>query len=138
MSMSFRTRATIAALFVFAVVSAARAQAPVQTSAEATAPPPDNDFYSLRGPAAAGDAQAQFALANHYYRGLGVPQDFTQALLWYDKSANQRYALAQYNLGAMFEDGRGVGRNYKQAFDWYRKAADQNLSEAEKEVGYFY
>ncbi len=78
--MSFRTRATIAALFVFAVVSAARAQAPVQTSAQATAPPPDNDFYSLREPAAAGDAQAQFALANHYYRGLGVPQDYTQAL----------------------------------------------------------
>jgi TPR repeat protein len=71
--MSFRTRATVAAFFVFALVSAARAQAPVQTSTQATAPPVDNDFYSLREPAVAGDAQAQFALANHYFYGLGVP-----------------------------------------------------------------
>jgi hypothetical protein len=59
--MSFRTRTTVAAFFMFALVSGARAQAPVQTSTQATAPPPDNDFYSLREPAAAGDAQAQFA-----------------------------------------------------------------------------
>jgi hypothetical protein len=45
------------------------------------------DFYYLRGSAAAGDAQAQFALANYYYRGLGIPQDYYQALIWYRKSA---------------------------------------------------
>jgi len=89
--MSFRTRATLALFFVFVLVSTerARAQAPVQTSTQATAQPPDNGFYSLREPATAGDAQAQFALANHYYYGLGVPQDYTQAVLWYRRSANQ-------------------------------------------------
>jgi hypothetical protein len=39
--MSFRTRATVAAFFVFALVSAARGQAPVQNSTQATAQPPD-------------------------------------------------------------------------------------------------
>jgi hypothetical protein len=46
--MSFLTRATVAAFFMFALVSAARAQAPVQTSAQATAPPPDNEFLFLQ------------------------------------------------------------------------------------------
>jgi len=80
-SMSFRTRATIAAFIVFALVSVARAQAPVQTSTQATALPPDDEFYSLREPAAAGNAQPQFALGNHYFYGVGVPQDYRQALL---------------------------------------------------------
>ena len=82
--MSFWTRATVAAFFAFALVSTARAQAPVQNSTQPTAQPPDNDFYAVRLPAAAGDAQAQFALANHYFYGVGVPQDYSQALLWYN------------------------------------------------------
>src|SRR5258707_22131 len=73
-SMSFRTRATIAAFIVFALVSVARAQAPVQTSTQATALPPDDEFYSLREPAAAGNAQPQFALGNHYFYGLAFPK----------------------------------------------------------------
>ena len=113
--MSFRTRATVAAFFVFALVSAARGQAPVQTSSQATALPPDDEFYSLRGPAAAGDAQAQFALANHYFYGVGVPQDYSQALLWYNKSANQGFAPAQNLLGYMYQHKFGVPRDYKRA-----------------------
>src|SRR5260370_8255675 len=65
-SMSFLTRSAVAAFFMFALLSAARAQAPVQTSNQATAQPPDNDFYSVREPASPGDAHAQFALASHH------------------------------------------------------------------------
>src|SRR5438034_6376142 len=68
--MSFPSKAIVATLFVLALGYGVRsqapaqapAQAPVQTSTQATAPPPDGDFYALRGPAAAGDAQAQYAL----------------------------------------------------------------------------
>jgi TPR repeat protein len=95
--MSFGTRATATAFFAFALVSTmqAQTQAPVQTSNQATALTPDNEFYALREPAAAGDAQAQFALANHYFRGVGVAQDYGQALIWYRKSATQGYAPAE-------------------------------------------
>ncbi len=93
--MSFLTRATVTAFFMFALLSAARAQAPVQVPSQATAQPPDDDFDTLRLPAAAGDARAQFALANHYYGGLDVPQDYSEALIWYSKSANQGFAPAQ-------------------------------------------
>ncbi|HMH80074.1 MAG TPA: SEL1-like repeat protein, partial [Candidatus Acidoferrum sp.] len=74
--MSFRTRPTIAAFLMFTLLSAARAQVPAQTSTQAAASRPGDDFNSLREPAAAGDAQAQFSLANDYYQGLGVPQDY--------------------------------------------------------------
>src|ERR1700680_2139915 len=99
--MRLQTRATVAALLVFALVSVARAQAPVQTSNQASALPADNDFYAMREPAAKGDAQAQFALGIHYYRGLGVPQDYAQALLWFAKSADQGFAPAQNQLANM-------------------------------------
>jgi len=128
MSMSFLTRATIAASFVFALVSAARGQAPVQTWTQATALPPDNDFYAVRQLAAAGDAQAQFALANHYFYGVGVPQDYRQALLWYSRSANQGFAPAENLLGYMYQHKFGVPRDYKRALAYYRSAAKQGYA----------
>ena len=71
--MSFQTSATATALLVLALVSTthAQTQARVQTSSQATELPPDAEFNALREPAAAGDAQAQFALADHYFRGVG-------------------------------------------------------------------
>jgi TPR repeat protein len=134
-SMSFLTRATVAAFFMFALLSAGRAQATVQAPSQATAPGPDNDFYSLREPAAAGDSQAQFALANHYYRGDGVPQDYSQALLWYSKSANQGFAPAQTQLGSMYQHEWGVPRDYKRALAYYRSAATEGYALAEYDLG---
>ena len=133
--MSFLARATVAAFFMFALLSAARAQAPVQTSSPATAQPPDDDFSTLRLPAAAGDARAQFALANHYYRGVGVPQDYSQALLWYSKSAGQGFAPAQTQLGSMYQHKWGVPRDYKRALAYYRSAAKQGYALAEYNLG---
>src|SRR5712691_10293523 len=133
--MSFRATATLAAFFFLALVSAARPQAPVQTSTQATAPPPDNEFYALREPAAAGDAQAQFALANHYFYGVGVPQDYSQALLWYNKSANQGFAPAENLLGYMYQHKFGVPRDYKRALAYYRSAAKQGYALGEYNLG---
>ena len=115
--MPFPTRVTAAAFFAFTLVSTtqAQAQAPVQTSTQATALPPDNDFNALREPAAAGDAQAQFALANHYFNGIGVPQDYGQAVIWYRKSASQGYAPAENQLGYMHQHKFGLPRDYERA-----------------------
>src|SRR5216684_2312106 len=133
--MSFRTRPTIAAFLMFILLSAARAQVPAQTSTQAAAPQPDNDFNSLREPAAAGDAQAQFSLANLYYQGLGVPQDYAQAVLWYGKSANQGFAPEQNRLGNMYEHKFGVPRDYKRALAYYRSAAKQGYALAQYNLG---
>ncbi|HVS86634.1 MAG TPA: hypothetical protein VHF01_00280 [Candidatus Acidoferrum sp.] len=80
-------RAAIAAFFVLALFSPAWAQ--------------DSNPPSLRAQADAGDAKAQFALANHYFHGREVPQDYAQALIWYRQASDQGFAPAQNQLGNM-------------------------------------
>jgi TPR repeat protein len=60
-----------------------------------------------------------------YQHGLGVSEDYKQAVYWYQKAADQGYANAQHNLGWIYENGVGVPKNDKQAVYWYQKAADQ-------------
>ncbi len=58
-----------------------------------------------------------------YGKGLGVPQDFAEAVKWYHKAAEQGYAKAQNNLGFMYKNGLGVPRDYVQAYIWLNIAA---------------
>ena len=51
----------------------------------------------------AGHAQAQDNLGEAYEEGLGVHQDYVEAVQWYRKAAEQGLANAQYNLGVMYE-----------------------------------
>jgi uncharacterized protein len=60
-----------------------------------------------------------------YYIGLGLKQDYGQAVAWFRKAAEQGYASAQYNLGVMCYNGESVSQDYGQAAAWYRKAAEQ-------------
>jgi TPR repeat protein len=58
-----------------------------------------------------------------YATGRGVPKDYTAALSWYRKAADQGDASAQNNLGSMYAAGRGVPQDHVQAFMWYTIAA---------------
>ena len=69
------------------------------------------------------DAYAQSNLGYMYYHGLGVDQDYTEALKWNKKAAEQGHALAQNNLGNLYELGLGVDIDFTEAVKWYRKAA---------------
>src|ERR1700730_14030645 len=77
-SMNVRMRVGLAALFFLGGFSPAWSQG--------------NDFASLRQQADAGHAKAQFSLANHYFRGRDVAQDYTQALIWNRQAADQGLA----------------------------------------------
>jgi len=85
-----------------------------------------------------GNAAAQFNLAQMYKIGLGVAQNYKEALGWYHRAADQGLADAQNNLGAMYANGQGVPQDYKAAIGWYRKAADQGLAEAQFNLGLLY
>ena len=61
-----------------------------------------------------------------YQKGVGVEQDYSEALAWYKKAAGKENATAQNQLGRMYETGLGVKQDYTKAVYWYRKAADQN------------
>jgi hypothetical protein len=73
-----------------------------------------------------------------YLEGLGVPQDYAQAISWYRKAAAQGDAHAQFNLGLMYDHGRGVPQDYAQAASWFSKAADQGDANAQFNLGLMY
>jgi TPR repeat protein len=67
-----------------------------------------------------------------------VPQDYTEAVRWYRKAADQGYAEAQSDLGYMYSEGKGVPQDYTEAVGWDRKAADQGYARAQSALGYAY
>ena len=54
-----------------------------------------------RGPADAGDADAQFNLGQAYKLGNGVPKDLGQAEKWYKSAADQGHLQANDNYGLL-------------------------------------
>ncbi|HET7536962.1 MAG TPA: hypothetical protein VFJ90_10940, partial [Candidatus Didemnitutus sp.] len=89
----------------------------------------------IRIRADAGDPEAQNAVGNAYANGQGVPQDLTEALKWYRRSAEKNYAPAQFNLGLAYELGRGVPADERAAFRYYLQAATQGYAPAQFNVG---
>lgn len=73
--------------------------------------------------ARAGNQQAQFFLAKRYQKGLGITQNYQQAIQWYTTAAKQDIAPAQLNLAMMYIRGEGVQPNAQQARYWLEKAA---------------
>ncbi len=60
-----------------------------------------------RGPAANGDADAQFNMAQAYKLGRGVTMDLSQAETWYKKAADQGHLQASDNYGLiLFQNNR--------------------------------
>ncbi len=92
----------------------------------------------LKNRAAQGDAKAQSSLGLVYYKGLAVPQDYTEALKWFRLAAAQRDAMAQANLGIMYYDGQGVPQDYTEALKWFRLAAAQRDATAQTNLGFIY
>ncbi|MSU76584.1 MAG: sel1 repeat family protein [Gemmataceae bacterium] len=62
--------------------------------------------------------------------GIGINQNFTEAVAWYRKAAAQGTAIAQSNLGVAYATGQGVAKDDAEAVAWYRKAAEQGDNDA--------
>ncbi|MDD2717507.1 MAG: tetratricopeptide repeat protein [Candidatus Wallbacteria bacterium] len=80
----------------------------------------------------------QFKMGEKYAKGEGVPKDYKQAMIWYQKSADQGYSPAQNSLGYIYLEGFGTPQDYKQAMLWFQKAAEQGLSSAQYFLGIMY
>ena len=72
------------------------------------------------------DAAAQNKLGNRYHDGRGVTKDYTEALRWLHKSADQDDTYAETALGYMYFYGEGVPQDYAQALRSYQLAAEPN------------
>ena len=77
-----------------------------------------------------GNADAQYTHGLMYYFGRRVKQDYSEALKWYQLSADQGYSLAQYNLGVMYENGQGVIKDYVRAHMWFDISASSGNKDA--------
>jgi TPR repeat protein len=65
-----------------------------------------------------GVAPAQTWLGFMFQTGRGVPQNYTEAAMWYRRAAEQGDSLAQYSLGLLYDKGQGVPRDVIEASKW--------------------
>jgi TPR repeat protein len=65
-----------------------------------------------------GVAPAQAWLGFMFETGRGVPQNYTEAAMWYRRAAEQGDSLAQYSLGLLYDKGQGVPRDIVEASKW--------------------
>jgi TPR repeat protein len=80
------------------------------------------------------EAEGWFAKGYSYFES----ENYTEAVEWYRKAADQGFAPAQFNLGYCYAHGQGVPQDFSEAPKWYRKAADQGFAPAQFNVGYCY
>ena len=57
----------------------------------------DFNITTIRQQAEEGNAEAQNKLAECYYTGENVIQDYKEAAKWWEKAAEQGHAKSQYN-----------------------------------------
>ena len=65
-----------------------------------------------------GVPSAQAYLGFMFETGRGVPQNYTEAAMWYRRAAEQGDSLAQYSLGLLYDRGQGVPRDIVEANKW--------------------
>lgn len=73
------------------------------------------------------DPNAQVSLAEKYRIGLGVEQNYAEALRLYKLAAAQGVARALFDLAEMCRFGEGAAPNFQEAVHWYKLAAEQGL-----------
>ncbi|MGQ3299542.1 tetratricopeptide repeat protein [Reyranella sp.] len=96
-------------------------------------------FSELAGSSALNARTAQEYLATFYEKGLGGPQNYSEALRWYEAAVKGGHApYAEFSLGAMYEFGRGVPANLDKALDLYRTAAFRQYRPAQYRLGVAY
>jgi localization factor PodJL len=92
----------------------------------------------LRAAAIAGDAAAEFEIANRFADGRGVPQSDGEAVRWLELAAKQGLAPAQFRLGAFYEKGIAVKRDLAVARDLYAAAAAKGNAKAMHNLAVLY
>lgn len=83
-----------------------------------------------------GVADAQYILGLSYFSntdfetGANFIKDYSQAVKWYLKAAEQGHVKAQVQLGICYANGLGVDKNESKAYGWWLKAAKQGNESA--------
>ena len=75
-----------------------------------------------------------------FNRGVALMEreEYENAVRYFRKAAEQKYAPAQCGLGVCYENGKGVEKDVYEAVKWYRKAAEQRYVLAQYNLGVCY
>lgn len=94
----------------------------------AAEPSPNPVVAGIQRRAARGDAEAQVDLGALYEAGIGVAQNKTEALRWYERAGHQGNVYGQYLSGlALGRGGDGLEKNMDAAAVWFSKAEAQGF-----------
>ena len=80
-------------------------------------------FEAAEKGAKQGNPFEQFNLGLMYYKGRGTAQDYTKAVNWWRRAAEQDFAEALNNLGMVYGNGDGVAQDHVEAHKWFDLAA---------------
>lgn len=111
-------------------------QPPPDPPAPAANPAPAADLVEVRKRAEVGDPYEQAALATHYAKGEDVPQDYSMAVRWYLRAAEQGHVGAQDALGSYFWMGRGVPKDVTKAYFWSVLARAEGMQSSKDRVAF--
>ncbi len=96
-------------------------------------------FREWRLSAQEGYPEAQTALGHLYFYGIGIPQNYREALKWYEKVPQQKDPEALQNMGTIYANGLGgVRQDLKKAFELYLMDANLGHKGGQFFVGHFY
>lgn len=87
-----------------------------------------NNMKKILKNAKKGNILCQSILGNLYYNGIGVKQDYNEAIEWYRSAAINGDSSSQFRLGLMYNSGIGVERDPIEAMRWFKKSALQGYS----------
>src|SRR6185369_3044739 len=79
-----------------------------------------------------------YDIAEAYFYGRGMQQDYIKAKEYYELSANNDFPLAQNMLGRIYLEGLGVDKDTQRGIQWLSKAAKQGIPSAQYKLGEFY
>ncbi len=95
-------------------------------------------FRDWREAADAGDARGALYIGVLYDSGMGVKQDYRQAMAWYRRAASAGSAAGAFNVAVMFDAGLGVAKDPAEAARWYGRAAAGGFARAEYNLAMLY
>lgn len=68
-------------------------------------------------------------VADAYFAGRGVAQDYAEAAEWYRDAADEGSAYAMHQLGLMYRDGLGVRQDERRAEKWLEMAEEAGFGQ---------
>ena len=90
------------------------------------------------------DLHSTYKLGIHYYKGLGVQQDFQLSFSFLKKSADKGHSDSQFYIGKFYHIGNGAyfgspaSKSFFEALKWYELSSAQNNHKAQNNIGLLY